>query len=131
MNAKTLTKKELTICREVERCVTEENEGWVERACFMNAQRAALAADGCLLYHEGHVTGAQEADADGRMRHAWNTLNGKLVDFSSPLHFDRQRCVAEYYTADHTFTKKEVLAGFIKRGCVWEWMSANDKERAK
>jgi hypothetical protein len=121
MRSAKLTKKEVSILKEVERRVTEENEGWVKRCCFMNAQRAALAADGCLLYHEGHVTGTQEADADGRMHHAWNTINGKLVDFSSPLHFDQQHMVAEYYTADYTFTLKEILAAFCKRG-NWNWV---------
>ena len=126
---KRLTKKELTICREVER-LQKENEGWIEGYCFVNGQRATLS-DARLLYHEGYVTGSRYADADGRMRHAWNSLNGKLVDFSFPVNFVEQHHVADNYNAEHTYTQKEVIAGFIKRGGVWEWMSANDKERAK
>lgn len=59
-----LTKKELAILKEVERCVTQENEGWVDGYCFANGQRATLT-DGRLLYHdEGYLTGSRHADAD-------------------------------------------------------------------
>ena len=119
---KRLTKKELAICREVERCVTEENEGWIEGYCFVNGQRATLS-DARLLYHEGYVTGSRHADADGTMRHAWNSLNGKLVDFSFPVNFAKQHHVAENYNPEHTYTQKEVIAAFIKRGGVWEWIA--------
>jgi hypothetical protein len=124
-----LTKKELAICSEVERQVTEENEGWVKGYCFVNAQRATLAGDGHLLYHEGYVTtGAAhpDADADGRIHHAWNTINGKLVDFSIPLHFGKQHYVprhyvAKLYKAQRTFTKEEVLAACKRLN--WNWMA--------
>jgi hypothetical protein len=118
-----LTKKELAICHEVERQVTEENEGWVARHCWLNGQRATMC-DERLLYHEGYIVGIpmEDADRDGRFRHAWNTLNGKLVDFSSPLKFEDQHSVAEYYKADHTSTKREVLAASLARSLRWSWI---------
>lgn len=117
-----LTKQELAIVSEVERAIIEENGGWVDGYCWLNAQRATLS-DGKLLYHEGILLGPQlHSGPDGKFRHAWNSINGKVVDFSLRVDYGQQHRLANHYKAERTFTKKEVVDAFLARGMEWFWM---------
>jgi len=77
----------------------------VDGCCFLNAQRVAmrsLETDIRLSYHEGFF---HRASGRGTIIHAWNSLNGKLVDFSFPL----EDQIPEVYKATCTFTPTEVV----------------------
>jgi hypothetical protein len=65
-----LTKRETAIFDDVLAQVTPER-----RRCYVNAQRATLYGEGKTLYHEGMF--------GGRLAHAWNSFNGKIIDISS------------------------------------------------
>ena len=65
-----LTKRETAILHKVLAQVTPER-----CRCYVNAQRASLYSEGKMLYHEGTF--------GGRLAHAWNSINGKIIDISS------------------------------------------------
>ena len=65
-----LTKRETAILHKVLAQVTPER-----CRCYENAQRATLYSEGKMLYHEGTF--------GGRFAHAWNSINGKIIDISS------------------------------------------------
>jgi hypothetical protein len=134
----TLTAKEVAVALEVERVLitdfadsfkTElerDSEGHItgrELAfCWLIAQRAT-GCDKRLLYHEGFVLKQNE-----RMPHAWNTLNGKILDFSAPVlkdakGADRFRVLARCYESKHVYTMGEVYDTLVQRGMMWNWMS--------
>ena len=112
-----LNKKEIKIVREVEKGLLD-NQGIIDGACFANAQRMTMTGSGLgydLLYHEGFVHRPK-----GRMKHAWNTLNGKIVDVSArncPI--EHIHIVADKYKATNTYTSIEVCMHSIKTGGLY------------
>jgi hypothetical protein len=65
-----LTKRETAILHKVLAQVTPE-----QCRCYVNAQRATLYSEGKMLYYEGTF--------GRRLAHAWNSINGKIIDISS------------------------------------------------
>jgi len=120
-----LTKKEMAAVRGIQREVAE-NEGIVLGWCFINAQRAAMCASmyGCeLLYHEGFFH-----KPDERIKHAWNTLNGKLVDLSSPMPVEevyRHPSFISAYETTGTYTGDQVGEAMLKSGGFY-WFNDPD-----
>ena len=112
-----LTKKELVIVREVERRVRQESGGFQDNYCWLNGQRAAMCDDR-LLYHEGLF---RKPFSEG-MAHAWNSINGKIVDFSLSAFHEKMHRYAKYYETENAYTKKQVTDAFIARKCQWDWM---------
>ncbi len=108
-----LTKKELAIVRRVGKRIKTERG-----ACFANAQRLVHYSDDGdgILYHEGSLR------LQGRtLAHAWNSINGKLIDVSHPF---QQIVDPELYPAYEpklTATKTQIMAMFLADYC-WHWM---------
>ena len=98
----------------------QDNSGALrEGACFVTAQKAAFYSNDKFLYHEGFFL-----KPEGPMRHAWNTLSGKLVDFTvMDVEFScgNDEFYKTYYRVEHTFTLKQILRHnlAIQR---WNWM---------
>ena len=105
-----LTKREKAILHKVLAQVTPER--W---RCYMNAQRAALYSKGKMLYHEGTF--------GGRLAHAWNSINGKIIDISSrpPIVVPKK---AYYLYASHgTYASQEVVRNSVfKNHGAWNWI---------
>jgi hypothetical protein len=108
-----LTKKELAIVRRVGKRIKTERG-----ACFTNAQRLVhYSYDGNgILYHEGSLR------LPGRtLAHAWNSINGKLIDVSHSFQQIVDPELYHLYECKVTCTKDQILAEFIERYC-WHWM---------
>lgn len=146
MKSKRLTQKEITICESVWMKLKDYDDhqmlsGTLERDadgkltgnllgfCWLIGQRVTIL-DSRFLYHEGYLTGAHHhARADGKFPHAWNTLNGKLVDFSAfcsdGVHitsFKEMHGLAKWHKAEHTYTAKQVCTALTARK-MWDWIS--------
>jgi hypothetical protein len=124
MKSLRLNRKEIAIVREVERKLIDARHEWyvpdadnVEPLglCWLTGQRATLY-ESRLMYHEGYFRKPNEL-----MRHAWNTLNGKLVDIQSPFHFDEMHLAAKFYQTDKSYTHTQVGRAMLARG-GWDWM---------
>jgi hypothetical protein len=101
---------------ETELVIRVAKEFKVERHyCFVNAQRMTLYSDGRFLYHEGTfgVT---------CMAHAWNTINGKIIDVSCSLGAVIREDCYSLYKAVGTFTVNDVVANSIKNRLMWNWI---------
>jgi hypothetical protein len=89
-----------------------------ERArCYVNAQRATLYSDGKLLYHEGTF--------NGRFAHAWNSINGKIIDISSSIASVIVVPKEAYalYAGCRTCTVNEVMQNAtVKNHGAWDWI---------
>jgi hypothetical protein len=119
-----LNKKEIAIVREVERQLIDAGHefhtldaesGESVGLCWLTGQRATLY-EPRLMYHEGYVRKPNDL-----MHHAWNTLNGKLVDIQLPVHFHGMHYVAKLYQPDKSYTSEQVRTAMLARGC-WDWM---------
>jgi hypothetical protein len=106
MKANKLTKKELAIVRKI---LAYQPKGHLPYHCFMNAQQATMYGHALgveLLYHEGFF------DRRGsKMPHAWNSLNGKLVDLSGGP--EKSYRFAKHYESVASYTYIEVLKAQI------------------
>lgn len=124
-----LSKKELAAVREVMRVICK-NWGVIPQHCFANAQRAALVPSNHgyeMLYHEGFFHAPL-----GRMKHAWNTLNGKLVDVSSSVPMERLHEVAHLYETTGTYTPYEVVMKQIENNQMMIfWLNDPDPTNEK
>ena len=115
-----LTKKELKVVKHLFKSVRVD-----KHYCHATAQRVMLAFSAedfpgvDLRYCEGTF------DPDGRkMAHAWNTINGKLLDFS----FDGLGPIIEsscyyLYAAKHTYTQQEVLDNLLANKLWFTWFA--------
>ena len=93
--------------------------------CFGVGQHAAVCADGTLLYHEGH---ASDKITHARLRHAWNTFQGQIVDLSQntlpdsgPFDFVPAEDVYENYESEHSYTVEQVEAKLKARTGGLDW----------
>ena len=120
-----LNKKELAAVREVMR-VIRKTWGVIPHYCFVNAQRVALVPSNHgyeMLYHEGFFHAPQ-----GRMKHAWNTLNGKLVDVSSSVPMESLHEVAHLYEITGTYTAHEIVKKRIENNSMTMILWLNDPD---
>ncbi len=124
-----LTARECEIVRNVHRILHTDfpdsfavEDGYA--FCWLIAQRASNC-DSRFLYHEGYLLKLNE-----KMPHAWNSLNGKIVDFAAPCSIDRQPMMFKYYEVLHTFTTMEVFDAMLERG-EWNWMSKFPEHQEK
>jgi hypothetical protein len=87
--------------------------------CFAISQQATIESDGRLVYHEGH---AHSKIAHNRQRHAWNTYEGEIVDFSLPpnSYSDHQ--------SEKEYTVEQVKAGLRSVG-QWDWLGDSKEPR--
>ena len=118
-----LTNKELKILFDIERRTLETFGDWQPHYCWLNAQRAAVIGHGLLLYHEGHLGKGAEL-----IRHAWNSINGKVVDYSVMDWFEDKRRWAEHYKPEHTFTSYQILDILFGRN-FWDWLLEAPEQR--
>src|SRR6266550_8902391 len=104
-----LNKKEVTALRKILTQVPA-----VDRRCFVNAQRVTMYAEsGEFLYHEGTMCGGA---------HAWNTINGKIIDISNDYATVIPKEAYHLYEVKRTYTANEVLKELTDRGC-FSWLS--------
>jgi hypothetical protein len=85
-----LTKRETAIFHDV-----------LARRCYVNAQRATLYSEGKMLYHEGPF--------GGRLAHAWNSINGKIIDISSRNAIVVSQNAYYLFVSHRTYTSEEVV----------------------
>jgi hypothetical protein len=119
MKCTRLNKEEIAIICDVERQLHDAGHTWRtengEGLCWLTGQRATLY-EARLMYHEGYVRKGNEL-----MHHAWNTLNGKLVDIQSPFPFREMHRYAKFYQTDKSYTPEQVRTAMLAQGC-WKWM---------
>ena len=102
-----LTKRETAILQKVLAQVTPERY-----RCYENAQRASLYSEGKMLYHEGTF--------GGRLAHAWNSINGKIIDISSRNAIVVSQKAYRLFVSHGTYTSGRSGAqfGFQKSRCM-------------
>lgn len=106
----TLTKRETAILHKVLAQVTPER-----CRCYVNAQRASLYSEGKMLYHEGTF--------GGRLAHAWNSINGKIIDISSRNAIVVSQNAYYLFVSHGTYTPEEVVRNSVfKNHGVWNWI---------
>lgn len=122
MKSPRLNKKELAIALEAERKLIAAGHKFRlydgtanDGLCYVTGQRATLY-EPRLMYHEGYIKKDREL-----MHHAWNTLNGKLVDIQSPCDFRYMHLCTEFYLVDKSYTAEQVRMAMLTRG-GWDWM---------
>ena len=124
MKANKLTEKELAMVRKIMAHQPKGHLPYLRHHSFMNAQRATMYGHDFgvkLLYHEGFFD-----KLGSKMPHAWNTLNGKLVDLDPPpgiFHVGPEKSYrfAKYYESVASYTYIEVLKAQIGR-THWGWI---------
>ena len=105
-----LTKRETAILHKVLAQVTPER-----CRCYVNAQRASLYSEGKMLYHEGTF--------GGRLAHAWNSINGKIIDISSRNAIVVSQNAYYLFESHGTYTPEEVVRNSVfKNHGVWNWI---------
>jgi hypothetical protein len=105
-----LTKRETAILHKVLAQVTPER-----CRCYVNAQRASLYSEGKMLYHEGTF--------GGRLAHAWNSINGKIIDISSRNAIVVSQNAYYLFVSHGTYTSEEVVRNSVfKNHGVWNWI---------
>jgi hypothetical protein len=105
-----LTKRETAILHKVLAQVTPE-----QCRCYVNAQRATLYSEGKMLYHEGTF--------GGRLAHAWNSINGKILDISSRDTIVVSQKAYYLFVSHGTYTSEEVVRNSVfKNHGVWNWI---------
>jgi hypothetical protein len=105
-----LTKRETAILHKVLAQVTPER-----CRCYENAQRATLCSEGKMLYHEGTF--------GGRLAHAWNSINGKIIDISSRNAIVVPQKAYRLFVSHGTYTSEEVARNSVfKNHGVWNWI---------
>jgi len=92
--------------------------------CYVTAQRVALTSDRAqgirIRYHEGTFGRLHDGI---RRAHAWNTINGEIIDLTmkgnSPVVVP-QDC---YYLYESKFslTRKEVVKRLLARQSIFDW----------
>jgi hypothetical protein len=105
-----LTKRETAILHKVLAQVTPER-----CRCYENSQRATLCSEGKMLYHEGTF--------GGRLAHAWNSINGKIIDISSRDAIVVPQKAYYLFVSHGTYTSEEVVRNSVfKNHEVWNWI---------
>ena len=105
-----LTKRETAILHKVLAQVTPE-----QCRCYVNAQRATLYSEGKMLYYEGTF--------GGRLAHAWNSINGKIIDISSRDTIVVSQKAYYLFVSHGTCTSEEVVRNSVfKNHGVWNWI---------
>jgi hypothetical protein len=91
--------------------------------CWLIGQRATNI-DSRLLYHEGYFI-----KSNSRMAHAWNTLNGKIIDFAAPVFTGAKGAARfvtfppKFYKSKHTYSCEDIWDALSKRKGMWNWIS--------
>lgn len=81
----------------------------------MKAQRATLYSEGKMLYHEGTF--------GGRLAHAWNSINGKIIDISSSTTIVVPPKAYYLYASHEIYTSEEVVRNSVfKNHGAWNWI---------
>ncbi|HKN70924.1 MAG TPA: hypothetical protein VJX30_07840 [Terriglobales bacterium] len=81
----------------------------------MNAQRATLYSEGKMLYHEGTF--------GGRLAHALNSINGKIIDISSRNAIVVSQKSYYLFVSHGTYTSEELVRNSVfKNHGVWNWI---------
>lgn len=108
--AKALVSTTEVVVEDPEFCDDCGNEGWRTIPCYINAQRWALMYDK-MMYVEGTFGGANA--------HAWNTLDGKIIDDGSLVAEDRY----DLYEAKAFYTSEQVFAHVAAQHGEWRWIN--------
>ena len=125
MKSAKLTKSEIAILVALEKKLIEvghqrlevdKETGQEMGLCWLTAQRATLY-EPRLMYHEGYFR-----KSDHLMHHAWNTLNGKLVDLQTDLHFHNMHLGVRKYHTEKSYTSAQVNEVFLSRKLMWNWI---------
>lgn len=105
-----MTKDELRIIKQA-----AKDMEILRHRCYVNAQRLAMYCEGDeILYHEGTFGGC--------LAHAWNSINGKLLDISSGVEQIVPSECYHMYVPHGTYTKRDIVANNIKNGTQWNWL---------
>jgi hypothetical protein len=99
---------------------------FVTAQCFGIAQWSTLKSEGRLLYHEGH---AYDKITHARLRHAWNTFHGEIVDLSLNLNIADIADISlvpasdayEEYKSERAYTWEEVRKVLTQRSNTLDW----------
>jgi hypothetical protein len=95
--------------------------------CFGVGQHAAILAEGRLLYHEGTACD-RYLPGSKPQRHAWNTLDGRIVDLSMNIEAVNYTLVDaseayEKYEFEQTYTVDEVRERMALHPGVPDWFT--------
>lgn len=104
-----LTKSELKIVKQAARRIKTERH-----YCHVNSQRMAYHCEsGDILYHEGTF--------NGNMAHAWNSINGKLIDISGSFEQIVEPECYHLFVAHGTYTRDDIFEKLTKVKFEWSW----------